>query len=397
MIFAHAEITITGNSKTPDEKIKRIARITDGKIQESPEVIEQRLLGTGLFSQVKVKTQGSKSSIDVTERWTFIPIIKFSSGGGVSQTTLGAYEANLFGSLNEVGLQYERLEDTNSGVTWYKSPYLFSNRTGIDLQLWRINRLRTKYNQKEDDPIVDNGFLHIRDKAYLGLTHIFHDKLKTRLFYEYNLDEFSDRLVPEEAQGIIKAQGLPPNTEVHFAGIGFELGQLYQDDFLIDGTLLTGDFQYGFPSSDDVQEFFLSNLTLQYFKTLGRNTFAQRVMTGATDTNVLQYWNYLGGLDRIRGFVDNRFAGRYFWLSNSEFRIPLIEKESWVLQGTTFLDLVSTSEYFKGLGSLTASSAGAGARIILPKIYRFVFRLDWAKPIKKNDNNEISFGVQQFF
>ncbi len=116
-----------------------------------------------------------------------------------------------------------------------------------------------------------------------------------------------------------------------------------------------------------------------------------------TDTNLLQYWGYFGGLDRIRGFADNRFSGRYSILSNSELRNTLIQKSSWIGQGVLFIDLLSSTEKFTELDRLTAASAGNGIRIILPQIYRAVVRLDLSKPLVKNDDQTVSFGIQQFF
>jgi len=39
----------------------------------------------------------------------------------------------------------------------------------------------------------------------------------------------------------------------------------------------------------------------------------------------------------------------------------------------------------------------AGIRLIVPKIYRFTGRLDYARPVLKRDEPSISFGVQQYF
>ena len=56
---------------------------------------------TDLFSKVSyvIKSKGELTHliIQVEERWTTIPILKVSSGGGVSQFTLGIYDPNLFG------------------------------------------------------------------------------------------------------------------------------------------------------------------------------------------------------------------------------------------------------------------------------------------------------------
>ena len=84
-------------------------------------------------------------------------------------------------------------------------------------------------------------------------------------------------------------------------------------------------------------------------------------------------------------------------LSNSEFRNTLWQQNYAILQAVAFVDLVSVSEDAQNLDTLDGASAGLGLRVIFPNIYRFVLRLDVAEPLKKNDDERISLGVQQFF
>ena len=49
------------------------------------------------------------------------------------------------------------------------------------------------------------------------------------------------------------------------------------------------------------------------------------------------------------------------------------------------------------LRNVSGVSVGVGARIVLPKLYRFVLRLDYAVPLVKSDEMNFSFGIQQFF
>ena len=392
-IFAK-EIIIRGNTKTSNEKIQEIINSDTSRDAIS---VRNRLLRTGIFSQVHITDDKDVLHIEVEERWTLIPILKFSSGGGVSQLTVGLFEANLAGEVSEFGAQYERLQDTNSVVSWYKNPFLFNHNFGLDLQFWEINRLRTKYDQKFDDPVIVNGFLQTRSKLFLGLSKIFSDEVKLVSFYEYNKDRFSDRLVPAEALNINNGKSLPANSTAHFPGLSFNYNKLFNEIIYINGFSLNIDLRYGITEDENINNFQKSDITFKYFKSYEPFILAQRFMTGTTNTNVLQYWNYFGGLESIRGYADNRFAGRYYWLSNSEMRFTLLSRASLVLQGVGFLDIVGTSEYLSDISNLTAASTGLGMRFILPKIYRFVFRIDYAKPIKKNDKNSFSFGVQQFF
>lgn len=394
-----SKIVISGNTKTKESVIRNEIDFKIGQEvnQKQLEEAKIKLRNTNLFSSVKIRHHKNTVYINVIDRWTTIPILKFSSGGGVTKVTAGVFDPNIFGEYIEAGAQFDRLEDTNSGVVWFKNPRLFGKRYGIDLQAWKINRLRTKFDQRAEDPVVLDGFLHIRDKFYLGLTKEFHSKLKTTVFYEYNRDKFSTKLVPKEAKSVSQSSKLPVDTKYHFAGAQLDLGRLDSNSFLLDGSKFTINARIGTTSTNKANDFFSYSVAWNYFKSFGDHTFAQRIMAGGTDTKVLQYWYYLGGLDRIRGFSDNRFAGRYFWLSNSEYRIPLIQRPSWILQSVGFLDITSTKEVFGDLSDLSGASTGLGLRVVLPKIYRFVIRLDYAKPIYRDDDNSISFGVQQFF
>ena len=62
-----------------------------------------------------------------------------------------------------------------------------------------------------------------------------------------------------------------------------------------------------------------------------------------------------------------------------------------------FLDVVSSVNTFGEYFGVTAASGGAGIRVILPQLYRFVMRFDYAQTLKKTDTGKFSFGVQQFF
>jgi hypothetical protein len=68
-----------------------------------------------------------------------------------------------------------------------------------------------------------------------------------------------------------------------------------------------------------------------------------------------------------------------------------------LLQARGFIDIAAVGDEISEVGQIRAASLGAGMRFILPKFYRFVIRLDYAKLIIKNDTMNWSFGVQQFF
>lgn len=397
--FTVTSIQLQGLKRTAPSVIRDELFFREGDSISEAQMNEAliRIQNTGLFTTASIEKDESKVVVTVEERWTTIPIFKVASGGGVSQITAGIFDPNVFGRRLELGTQVERLEDAYSAVAWMKKPRLFYSRLGLDLQYWNINRLRTKYETNEDEPVKKTGFLQEREKVFVGLSYDLSFFWNVFLFYEYNHDTFSDKFISDDVKPLLVATGLPDSSEVHFTGLRLKYGQTRIDRHLIDGALMQWDYKQGF-SSFGGPDFWQSDLTALWYKTLFRDsTVAQRLMAGFTTTEILQYWYYLGGLDRIRGFTDNRFAGRYFWLSNSEFRQPVFRKPWLVTQAVAFTDLVSTAEQARGLGKLTAASAGVGLRFVLPKIYRSVLRVDYARPIRKSDDMNISFGVQQFF
>jgi outer membrane protein assembly factor BamA len=401
-LFANSEVVvlIKGNTKTLDQVILNQSKLSDKDFisDDDISVAKRRLINTGLFSNVNILKNNHQVIIEVKERWTTIPILKFSSGGGVGQVALGLYDPNIAGKYIEAGGQYTRLGKTNSGVAWLKIPNISNSNWGLDFQLWKTNRLRTKYDQGSDTPLVKTGFLQTRDKFYSAISYEFTEWFTGKVSYEFNNDEFSDKLVPVEAIDQIQSSGLPPRSKVHLIGVEFNYGNLIDSGTLQEGMTASVLANAAFSEGSNVNNFFAGEFNFLFYKTiLDKSTFAFRFNSGLTNTNVLQYWYYIGGLNKIRGFADNRFAGRYFWLANTEFRHPFITRSSFSLQAVTFVDITTSAEAIGSISSLQAASFGGGLRIILPKLYRFVLRIDYAKPIKKEDDNVLSFGVQQFF
>lgn len=386
-----SQIEVEGNTKTSKEAILRISRL-NYLTKDKERIAKNNLLRSGLFIDAQVKKENKKTVIHVKEKWTTIPILKFNSGGGVGQTTLGVFDPNIAGEALELGAQYTRLGKTNSGVLWHKFPYIKNSPFSFEVQLWKINRLRTKYNQNQDEPAELNGFLQTRDQFLLGLTNEVDAYNQIKLTTQYHNDVFSNDLVPLN----VKNSLLPPRS--HYQLISLELKS---DHFNYGPLERTGyssllRISHAISLKSDQDNFQILEFEGFYNRRITQNLlWANRLQIGGTNTDILQYWFYRGGLQGIRGFLDNRFAGKYLMLLNSELRQNLYHHSKFILQGNFFADLINIKEKFDP--ELTGASTGLGLRLVLPQFYRFVIRIDYAIPLIKDDDNALSFGVQHFF
>lgn len=363
------------------------------------EQTKQLLLQTGLFSAVEVtKSEEGHLKIHVQEKWTTIPILKFNSGGGAKQTILGVYDPNIGGRRLELGFQYESLEGAPSQVLWFKDPRLFESRYFIDLQYWNTKRIRLKYEPAANEPLLTKALLLETQRAYLGLGYEVAADLKIRLTAERYEDKFSTDLVPKIFLDKVPGQLIPTNVKSSQIGVGADWGLLKTERSIQLGTTISAHYKYGFIDSGTDTNFNWLRAELLHSRWAGENLIlAQRLQTGFTDTNTLQYWNYLGGLESIRGFADNRFATRGYWLSNTELRHMTIENPTYIAQAVGFVDFLGIDEGSRSIQNITAASFGTGVRLIFPKIYRLTLRLDYSRPFINSDEQFLNFGIQQFF
>lgn len=387
---------IIGNLKTNKYVIESELMLFNA---ESSEEIEQILLATGLFSTVKSKQLGeNKFSVEVVEKWTTIPIFKFNSGGGAKQFVFGVYDPNIAGQRIELGAQYETLEGAPSYVLWNKNPRLFNSLYFYDLQLWNTKRIRLKYDQNENSPLIIKALLLQTEKFYLAFGKEYLNNTKLRFSLERQIDKFSTDLVPQKFLDQVSGQTIPVDVKTSFLGLQLEYNKLKTIRGVQTGT--SANLSYKLGLVDDFTDQNFNSLKFDFIFhefILSDLIFSQRVQFGLTDTNILQHWNYLGGLESIRGYADNRFATKNYWLTNTEIRHFTSETPDLLMQSVFFVDAIGIDESDRSIQNFTALSSGIGARFIFPKIYRLVLRIDYAKPIINNDEQFVNFGIQQFF
>ena len=190
----------------------------------------------------------------------------------------------------------------------------------------------------------------------------------------------------------------PQSTRVYMLRWNAALGRVNSDDFYVDGWRVAGSVGHSDKLWLSTDTFSDLDLLASYYKRLPwRGNLAMRAHIGMTNTDLIQFYNYIGGLNRVRGYRDSRFRGRAAWSVNAEYRVAPLATRWVVLQGVGFVDVGAAGDRTIPFGEIDALSVGGGVRLISPKIYGLIMRADYAFPLTPGEPSRLSFGGGQFF
>jgi hypothetical protein len=400
------KLEVIGNKRT-DQRVVLVEiadLLKDNDISEDDLTeIRRRVWNLRLFSKVQVSGNSKKVVIEVEERWTTIPILKASGGGGTSYYALGTYDINTFGKYLEVGGQYENLNGLDAGVIWFRKPQFLADRNlKVGADIWSINRVRFFFNP--DDGESNGAFTLERKRINTFLEYRWdNDFYNFGVQYDYQQDKTSDFGLTDELIADNNANGFTPDSESisRFHTLYFDIGRLNYKNYLMDGQRLSLKSSMVVVTAEETNTRSLNELTFQYFKLLPRqHNFAWQFKLRTNDFQNLQNLNYVGGFEEVRGYQDGQFFDNVTWQNNLEYRFDLFTKKHAVVQMALFTDQAKEGSSLNNLVQSEEEillSSGVGVRLISPKIYRLVLRLDYAQTHTRSIQRGLSFGIQQFF
>lgn len=403
-------VLVDGLFRTQKRVVMRELEFGEGSIVTLKQIEEgiQRLRNMGLFRVVEYELSDQRVQSDkpiitkvdhrvirihVDETWTLLPFWSFSRGGGALSFVAGLDDLNLFGSYINAGFQYLRFSGTDSFSIYANDPRFLDTHLSFGASLIQRNSLQFSYDDKGNR---SDGWLRFRRAINLSLRHKWSDNFSTGLAIGIAGDKFSSKLVPEDVAAL--KPGVP-GTE-HFVAYAFSgaLGRIDKKKYLKSGIRYRHLFRLLEPSLGSSFRSLESSGNLSGYLVLPwKINIAGRFGAGIQSTTRRNYAYSLGGLGEVRGFLHRRFSGTKYWFANAEFRIPSFDNQYFVFQHIAFLDLAQTGFEDDSFIGLKAASTGLGLRIMVPKIYGFVVRLDYAFPLKGNGQSVLSFGSQQFF
>ncbi len=365
-------------------------------------LMERRLLTTGVFSSAHV-TLGPDGTlhVEVTEKWTTIPVVRGAYGGGTPLRVLGLYDIHSFGRLLTLGAEARKYGDAPAGfVAYAKAPRFDGGRYVLGAEVWREFRRRTVYD-RGGEPLGTSAVSDTLGRLRLLRSTDSGDPVKLGVNLE-GIQESPPGFEPAK-KGRAAAEGaakLPTATKPSRQLGAFPTVQF--DDVLADTVVLDGKrvvARYGAVQSErkvygkgEVEAFAFLVLPHQV-------NLAGHVVAGASALDTVYNEYFLGGLDSIRGFPDGIVHGTHAVWANAEARYTpeSLRFKFLDVQTLGFIDAGGAGATFSAARYDARSSAGAGLRFSVPQIYRMVLRFDYAFAIDGSGTRGLSAGFNHFF
>jgi len=402
------DMKIVGDHHRTDESW--IRRYLDIELPAEMEVsdlefLRSRILTTQVFTEatlsfVPVNTDDSKDyilEIELDEKWTTIPVLRGAYGGGTPLRVVGIYDTHTFGRLWTLGAEARKYGEAPwGGVAWAKAPRLLGGRHVFGFEVWRQYRERTIYN-KDDEEL---GYYRSDWSLFRTLYMIpVDDAAKWKVGLDLRFRKEAPAQFKPTARGSSSDANeiREPGEVKQFAAMPrFVYDTIAINNLNHRGVRLLG---YGGPLYESDNTASLVEGEVFYYKLFAKNklNFAFHLKVGQTTTDSLESQYFLGGLDSVRGVPEGAIYGTRASYSNTELRhISLKFKHLWV-QSVAFLDAGGAGSDWKNHRRNYRSSAGLGFRISIPKVYRLMFRFDYAWSLDDPGSGGFSAGMNQFF
>lgn len=339
-----------------------------------------RLWNMGLFSRVDGQLEErhgrTVAVLTLEERFTINPLFRFSTAGSAGWLRLGASDTNLFGRFLEVGAQYERFGSYNGGQAWVRDPRFLDRRLNGLVQLERLARPRP-------------GFVVFRSLARFEATGFVDSEDRVSLLGR--VDVLSDRYDRVEGDAGV----LPPPSEGAIVTVGGKFGRVDTVRLRQRGWSVAVQPSLGVTNDSPGVFGQLFVEALAFAMPGQRWTLAARLQAGASTAAPVQHRFYVGGLDLVRGLPDNHLRTGAYAVANVEARFVAWDSTWLAFVPTAFVDgVVARGE---SVDVEAIATAGAGLRVLIPKLVSSGFRADLAVTLDGEWALQPSFGVFQFF
>ena len=340
-----------------------------------------RLWNTPLFSKVAghVVRQGTLNVavFELEERWPLTPLLEFQSGGSATWFHIGASHRNVAGRYLELEGFYEYFNGQSGGRIWFRDARLFDERIRFRVVADRLMRPRPTYVVRSTRGRIELERLTLEDYVSYGV----------RL--DLMRDDFFQPL-----GGLNPA--LPDGVLLGIVEPTLRVGRVDTVRLRDSGVTLETRLAVGYTTRANARVFKRVVSELNANAIAGdRWNFGLRAqvasVTGAPDE--LQF--FIGGLDLLRGYVDNYFKATSHVLYNADVKFIVFDSKWLAMLHSVFSDgaVVRRDD---GTGD-AAFSVGTGVIFVIPRFADSQLRVDVALPLRAPYGPGLGFGSAAFF
>ena len=409
-------VLLTGNDKTRSRYLLSRLKFVEGELltEGMAERSFKNLKNTKILKTIRMEFEPrGKDDVNVIvvveELWTTIPFLLFSSGGGSVLIVAGVVETNLFGNGALAYLTYQYLDGTNTWTGQVKHPDIFGTSLEFTPYFWLEDKNNEIRNFNSSKPLLAGytsnqqtfGFFLKRPTEipvpWLAQT-------TPGVGIRYSKWSFSDSKLSQEALVANSRNKYEPPSDtkrVYYSG-ETEIGRVDYNETLAEGATLQYRYSLGVPTTSlnpGFQEHFVAG---RFFWSLppdfliaSRFEWQRRVSREPGDEEMM------GGLFHVRGLPNDVFRGLNLWFYNVELRYMVLRQRYVNWQGVVFSDGGDTGNTRVNLAaqrkpSGTASSVGAGLRVMFPDISELTLRADYGWLMSPFGTSGLSLGVVQF-
>ncbi len=409
-----AELTFTGNKKTKSDFLYRLVKVKIGQALDKEKIeldIERlkRLDGIA-FAEYTIKDteNGYLVNYDLVENFSIIPGLRIGQANDDSFSfRASVFEFNGLGRNITYGGFYQR-EVFDSFGFFIEHPYLLTNKLGLGFNYQDLTTQQPIFF-----PTQQVNYTFRRRGPEI------------KLFYELNFNnrfELSSKIFKEEYEiiegdpqnaGKDETNTIEPSANKAMFRAQHEYVDIDLEYHQISGFQNTAELQYFSGNTDILRTEYIFNNTSSYYRRIGKKgNWASRLQLSLSNDVEKDESSFvpivIDNQLNVRGAGNTPARGTASIAFNTEYRHTLIEKDWFVLQSNTFLDVAGVRKPGEDFGTALETNnlkvyPGIGIRLIHKRIFNAVIRIDYGFRALGRLNNEqvqesgIVFGIGQYF
>lgn len=395
------KIEILGTERIKIEALEKLIRTKKGTLLDSLLIAQDitRLNRLPSIASVSFEVDHHLGDLyivkyHIVENFTLIPFGNiYTSTNDDFAFRVGVQEFNFTGNNTILSAFYQFDVFHSYGIA-IRAPYLFSRKWGLSANYKDLTT--------EEPVFLQNGTARYRYNntgfELLGL-------------YELNFNNtlelgFSVFKEDYDYRSGSTATGVPLELSVnkYLLKLLYNFEDITYHYYYLNGFRSQLNLQYVGSNDANLLPFWIGFNDFMYYKRTGlKGNFASRLRLGIASNQDTPFAPFsIDNNVNIRGVGNTIDRGTGALVLNTEFRYTLWEKDWFVLQGNSFIDVGTWRNPGGNLSDFTESKnlrihPGMGLRFIHKRIYNAIIRIDYGHGITKNDSRGIVFGIGQYF